>query len=141
MAAVSFAVLAIACEKSERSVTSETAVPNTEETTAPMAHAEAQSPMGALKRIDPASVCMVNNHYMGRPQIPVVVEGKTYYGCCEMCKGRLATDPASRTAIDPVSQREVDKSGAVIGKDESGAVVYFETEENLLAYSRTERSM
>src|SRR5687768_563470 len=38
---------------------------------------------------DPSQVCMVNNQYMGRPQIPTTVAGKTYYGCCPMCKGRL----------------------------------------------------
>ena len=35
-------------------------------------------------------VCMVNDRYMGVEQIPVQVEGRTYYGCCEMCKTRLA---------------------------------------------------
>ena len=31
-------------------------------------------------------VCMVNNAYMGMPQIAVPVNGKTYYGCCDMCE-------------------------------------------------------
>jgi hypothetical protein len=26
---------------------------------------------------------------MGTPQIPVSVEGCTYFGCCDMCKGKL----------------------------------------------------
>jgi hypothetical protein len=50
-------------------------------------------------------VCMVNNHFMGRPQIPIEVEERTYYGCCEMCKGRLGSDPSSRVSTDPAAAR------------------------------------
>jgi YHS domain-containing protein len=77
---------------------------------------------------------MVNNQYMGRPQIPTTVEGKTYYGCCPMCKGRLETEVSARTAKDPVSGRDVDKALAVIGKRENGDVLYFESRQTLAAY-------
>ena len=30
-------------------------------------------------------VCMVNDAYMAKDQIPVPVNGKIYYGCCQMC--------------------------------------------------------
>lgn len=89
---------------------------------------------GALTRVEPNLVCMINNQFMGTPQIAVDVEGTTYYGCCEMCKTKLANDPSSRSAIDPVSGSTVDKAHAVIGKTETGAVVYFESEQNLAAY-------
>ncbi len=92
-------------------------------------------PQASLTRVDPSLVCMMNNHFMGKAQIPVVVEGKTYFGCCEMCKGKLAKDPSSRTAKDPVSGAAVDKSLAVIAKDESGDVMYFENEKNLEQYA------
>jgi YHS domain-containing protein len=84
--------------------------------------------------IDPSQVCMVNNQYMGRPQIPTTVEGKTYYGCCPMCKGRLEKEASARTAKDPVSGRDVDKAVAVIGKQENGDVLYFESRQTLAAY-------
>ncbi len=74
---------------------------------------------------------MVNNQYMGKPQIPVAVEGRTYYGCCAMCKDRLNNDPSSRTAQDPVSGELVDKSKAVIVQDSSGKVLYFSSEDTL----------
>ena len=80
-------------------------------------------------------VCMVNDQFMGRPQIPVEVEGRTYFGCCAMCKARLAQERAARIAIDPVSGREVDKSLAVIAQDAAGKVTYFENEANLAAYT------
>lgn len=83
---------------------------------------------------------MVNNQFMGRPQIPVTVDDKTYYGCCETCKGRLTSDPASRTAVDPVSGHAVDKATAVIAKAENGAVLYFESETTFAKYSGDHRA-
>lgn len=80
---------------------------------------------------DTSQVCMVNNQFMGREQIPVEVDGKTYFGCCEMCKGRLARDPAARSAKDPLSGKLVDKASAVIAKRPSGEVLYFESTANL----------
>jgi YHS domain-containing protein len=85
---------------------------------------------------DPSLVCMVNNQFMGQPQIPIEVDGTTYFGCCEMCKTKLATDPSSRTAIDPVSGASVDKAKAVLGKSQTGAIHYFESAENLASYAR-----
>ncbi len=84
---------------------------------------------------DPSLVCMVNNQFMGAPQIPVEVEGTTYYGCCDMCKTKLANDPTSRTAIDPISGASVDKAQAVLGKTSSGAIHYFESKENLAKFA------
>lgn len=77
---------------------------------------------------------MVNNQFMGKPQIPVAVEGRTYYGCCAMCKDRLEKDPASRMAQDPVTGEQVDKTTAVIIKDATGKVLYFASEDTLRRY-------
>ena len=78
---------------------------------------------------------MVNDQLMGRPQIPIVVDGRTHYGCCENCKKRLADDETARVAKDPVSGALVDKSAAVIGQDSSGRVFYFASEGNLRAFN------
>ena len=83
---------------------------------------------------DASTVCMMNDRVMGVPQIPVVVEGKTYYGCCAMCKERLAKDASTRTALDPVTGRSVDKAKAVIGRHPDGTVVYFESKATLRRY-------
>lgn len=88
-----------------------------------------------VQRVDPKKVCMVNERYMADDQIPVNVGGKTYYGCCAMCKTALAQDASKRTAIDPVSKRPVDKAVAVIGADKKGRVYYFENERNLHAFT------
>jgi YHS domain-containing protein len=91
----------------------------------------------ALTRVtDRSLVCMVNNQFMGQPQIPIEVEGRTYYGCCEMCKGRLGSDPSSRVGTDPVSGNTVDKATAVIGKTDDGRTLYFENDQTFAAYAR-----
>ncbi len=101
---------------------------------------EPKAQAAALTLVNSSEVCMVNNQYMGKPQIPVEVSGKTYYGCCEMCKGKLLKDAAARTAIDPTSRREVDKARAVIAKNETGDVLYFENEANFATYLRSNGS-
>ena len=98
----------------------------------PAARAEASVPSLALVS-DRSSVCMVTNRFMGKPQIPVEVDGKTYFGCCEMCKARLGQELGLREAEDPYSHKRIDKALAVLAKDAEGNVVYFESEANLRA--------
>ncbi len=57
-----------------------------------------------------------------------------------MCKERLAKDADSRKAVDPCSNKEVDKAKAVIGADAEGNVQYFENEENLEGVQRHRRA-
>ena len=90
---------------------------------------------------DPATVCMMNDRVMGVPQIPLVVDAKTYYGCCAMCKERLANDASARTAVDPMTGRSVDKARAVIAQRPDGSVLYFESTTTLRRYrARAARS-
>jgi YHS domain-containing protein len=94
----------------------------------------------SLKRVPAKRVCMVNNTLFDKDQIPVAVDGKTYFGCCEMCKGRLGTDASIRTATDPVSGNPVDKAEAVIGARPDGKVLYFESEKTFTAYQKQKHS-
>lgn len=90
-----------------------------------------------LRKIeDKSQVCMLQNRTLGRPFIPVVVDGKTYYGCCENCTGVLQQNSKKRYAVDPVTGKEVDKAKAVIGAYPTGEVLYFESEDSLQAFSR-----
>jgi len=98
----------------------------------PMADA---APDGRLTKIDARMVCMVRNHAFDEPQISIQIKGKTYYGCCEMCKDMLAKDRKQRVALDPVSKRKVDKATAVIGVGANKGVLYFENETNLERYN------
>ncbi|HKO58399.1 MAG TPA: hypothetical protein VJ276_21215 [Thermoanaerobaculia bacterium] len=88
-----------------------------------------------VKQVESKKVCMINEHYMQKDQIPVEVEGKTYYGCCDMCKKALAADASKRSAVDPVSGKKVDKATAIIAADAEGNVVYFENAKNLEAFN------
>ena len=99
------------------------------------ASATPTEPTAGLTRIpDPSLVCMINNTYMGKPQIPVEVDGKTYFGCCPMCKERLNNEPGSRVAVDPVTHETVDKATAVLAQDAEGTVLYFASEQSLGRY-------
>ena len=90
-----------------------------------------------MEVVESEYVCMVNDAVYDKKQVHVQVEGKDYYGCCEMCKERLATDVALRVAIDPVSGKEVDKATAVIGADSYNRVFYFENEKNFEKFKET----
>ena len=76
-------------------------------------------------------VCMVNDAYMGKSQIAVPVNGKTYYGCCQMCVKKLNEQESARTAFDPHSGRMIDKVDAyIVLLDEQGTVGYFESQKS-----------
>ena len=92
-------------------------------------------PFGPLEKVDTKTVCMVNEQAMGKDQIAVEVDGKTYYGCCEMCKKTLATNADKRVAVDPVTGKQVDKAKAVIAAQKDGRVWYFESDETLAKYN------
>lgn len=79
-------------------------------------------------------VCMITDRLFAEEQIEVGVEGKTYYGCCQMCVKKLNNNPNSRTATDPVSGAEVNKAEAVIAADDENKIYYFESVETMKAF-------
>jgi len=88
----------------------------------------------AVRQVEAKYVCMVNNAVFDKEQIPVEVDGKTYYGCCQMCKKALNEKAELRVAVDPVSGKEVDKAKSVIAALADGSVLYFENAGNLQKY-------
>lgn len=84
-----------------------------------------------IKSVKPELVCMVNDNVMKAPQMPVPVEGKTYYGCCAGCVKTLQSDRSVRVAKDPVTGHEVDKATAFIIADPKmkGKALYFESQD------------
>jgi YHS domain-containing protein len=105
-----------------------------------LAQQSSQKQGSELVQVETKYVCMINNQKFDKEQIPVVVAGNTYYGCCEMCKETLRNKPASRMAIDPVSGKKVNKAKAVIGATADGKVFYFENQENLKKFKSTASS-
>lgn len=142
----SMLVLAACTASSEPAVKGEAApsVPSAHEMPAataptaavPTASKSVQGSTAALTPIaDPSTVCMVNDQHMGVAQIPVQVEGKTYYGCCQMCEAKLKQNEQVRLGKDPVTQNAVDKATAVLAMDAKGKVLYFESEESMRSYA------
>jgi YHS domain-containing protein len=115
-----------------------TTAPTTNEMvhTQPSAVPRAAAATSLTRVTDPTLVCNINNRFMGTPQIPVPVDGKTYYGCCAGCKAKLESDPGARTAVDPVTQKAVDKAQAVLGQTSTGVVLYFENEQTFASYAQ-----
>ncbi len=91
----------------------------------------------SLQKVQLEQVCMVNDSFGGKPQIPVMVDDKTYYGCCPGCAERIKNDISVRITTDPVSGANVDKAKAITGADDKGKVFYFESEENFNKYAET----
>jgi len=85
-------------------------------------------------------ICMVNNKRFDKVQIPTEVNGKTYYGCCSMCKAKLEKSQELREATDPISGNIVDKASAVIGTGPDGTAYYFENEENMRKFDASQIS-
>lgn len=92
--------------------------------------------MPGVKQVSNRQVCMVNNKFMNKDQIPVPINGKTYYGCCPGCVANLKQDTAYRFATDPETGERIDKSEAVIivKPDTKDEVLYFKTEINAKKY-------
>ncbi len=95
--------------------------------------AEAKKVTGP-KQAATSEVCMVNDAVMGKAQIPVQFEGKTYYGCCEGCVERIKTDRSVRYSKDPVTGKEVDKAKAFIMEGPQGEALYFESKASAARY-------
>ncbi len=74
-------------------------------------------------------VCMVNDRFMGIDQIPIEVDGVTYYGCCQDCVKKIQENLGEvRYSRDPVSGERVDKATAIIVRNRAdGSVYYFST--------------
>ncbi len=88
------------------------------------------------KIVPTETVCMVTEKHFGKPQIPVKVSGKTYYGCCDNCKKTLSEDKSARMATDPLTKKSIDKATATIAANNSGDVMYFENKKNFEKYMK-----
>lgn len=133
---VSFAIFSlISCNSKEKKT--ELAAPPTQEV---ITETEPSTAPQIGSRVPNDWVCMVNDAYMGKAQIPVQVNGITYYGCCEMCVKTLNEKEEARTAIDPYSQQKVDKAEAfIVLTGVHGEVAYFESEANFLMFEERSR--
>lgn len=82
-------------------------------------------------------ICMVQKYDMEAKTTPVVLDGKTYWVCCEGCKNQITKDKNERVIADPVSGKVVNKADAVVGRASNGQVHFFENEKNMAAFRPT----
>lgn len=85
-------------------------------------------------------VCMVNDAFKPAEQIPVIVNGKTYYGCCQGCVDALKTNDLARTTTDLATGERIDKatSVAILKPGSKEQVLYFANEVNAIKYVKGE---
>ncbi len=85
---------------------------------------------------DRKMVCMMQDSLQVKPGIPIQHDGKTYYGCCEMCAAKVKSEPLRYTkAKDLVSKGIVDKADSFIFAHK-GDIFYFQSAENREAFSK-----
>lgn len=111
---------------------------------APVYAAQAAKPAETKQAIEPvkhSDVCMVQNRHGMMKMIPVEVDGKMYYGCCQGCVGKLKFRPEVRFGKDPVTGNQVDKSSAFIVGNEDGTVTYFESRETAEKFFASSKSL
>ncbi len=81
------------------------------------------------------TVCAVQDTVGTKAGLPHVVNGKTYYLCCEGCRSSIQKEPGKYTiASDPVSGKKVDKAVAMI-YNLDGKAFYFENDANRKTFS------
>lgn len=93
-----------------------------------------------MDTIAPNKVCMADDVYQGNyPTIATSIAAKTYFACDQKGIQELFLQGRKRIAIDPFSNRNVDKAKAVISIDpkKDGKVMYFESEVTHRAFVRS----
>ena len=126
------ALITIGCNNTKKEV-------KTEPAPVPVAVEKTEVAQTSSAKIESSKVCYVNNKFMGIDQIPVLVDNKTYYGCCEGCVTKLQENLGDvRYGVDPLTGEKVDKAMAYIVLSPLGNndVLYFESEKNYLAYTK-----
>jgi YHS domain-containing protein len=85
---------------------------------------------------DPVEVCMVKRTVQPHTSYTYEYQGKTYHFCCTMCLSKFKADPENlKLAIDPVSNKSVDKADAFIYSYQ-GHAYFFESKRTLKKFSK-----
>lgn len=79
---------------------------------------------------------------MGVKQIPIDVNGTSYFGCCQGCVEKIQKNIDDvRFGSNPLNNRKVDKASAIIVQDKNtGSVFYFDSKEDAKKFVRQNNS-
>lgn len=90
-----------------------------------------------VKQVSKEYVCMTQDSVFQRKLSPVVVNGKTYFGCCQGCVKAMKENPKKYCySRDPVTDEIVDKAEAFI-MNFRGKALYFKGEENAKKFAQS----
>src|SRR3546814_9013782 len=67
--------------------------------------------------LDHSLICMVSSSFRGKQQLPVIINGKTYYAYCQTCVWKLNHVSELRYATDPLTGEKIDKASAIFTCD------------------------
>lgn len=81
-----------------------------------------------LTRVSPEKVNMASNRVSEEKLSSVSIDGRTYFGASDGYASTLRMNAAAREAVDPFTNKLVDKASALTFADASGRVFYFESE-------------
>lgn len=67
------------------------------------------------KEIPDSMVCMVSGEVKNKAIKPIIVNGKTYWGCCSRCIAKLTNNIGNvQFAMDPLTKKQINKADAII---------------------------
>jgi YHS domain-containing protein len=81
-----------------------------------------------LKRVSAEEVNMATNRLAGSKQASVSIDGRDYFAAGDGYAATLQKNAAARVAVDPYTNKKIDKASALTYADASGRVFYFESE-------------
>lgn len=90
---------------------------------------EAGSANSWMRRVNADEVNMATNRHEKKKQNAINMNGRPYYCSGKGSELTLTLNPSIRFAKDPLTNRRIDKSEAVIYADASGRAYYFESED------------
>ena len=88
-------------------------------------------------------VCSIGNQIKFEKLIQLTINNKTYWVCCDQCKARLENNINTRFAVDPFSNKTINKAEAVIIQNPKSnkMVLYFESMNNFLKYNASKNKI
>jgi YHS domain-containing protein len=84
-------------------------------------------------------ICMVRGDIKSKGSLPIQIEGRTYYGCCEKCLTKLEQNIDNiQYAVDPVSGQTFSKADAIVRQDpqDHKRVLFFKSDETYDQYMK-----
>lgn len=87
-----------------------------------------------FQKADLKTICMASDEIFQERISTVALKGQEYSVCCNLCSSALEKNPKLLFAHDPVTNKQVNKSQAIIAINRDRSVFYFENDATYRAY-------